>query len=420
MMHPTTKPPAPGFFRSLQTCLATVLALVLLSGPVIALPEENEAGQSENYRQGKRALDAKRWGEAREYFERAVALQSTESGKSDAALYWLAYALQKNGQSGEALEVLSRLRHDQFSGSPWLDDARALEIEIRGQGAGALEPEQETQDELKLIALYGLMERDPSRAMPHLKKILAESSNPQMRGKVLFVLGQSDEPEARKMILEMARGESDKELQRQAIRFLAIAVSEDAETMQILEEIYRNTDDLEVRKEVLHGFMINEEVERILEAARSESNPELRAAAVHNLGVMEAVDSLRALYRSEKSIEVKGQILHSLFIADDMDTLLQVARTDPEDELRRRAIHSIGLMDGEASLAALDELYRSEESTEVRKAVVDAWFHQDAAAPLIAVVRETGNSELRKAALRHLARMDTPEAEAILLEILEE
>ena len=54
--------------------------------------------------------------------------------RADAAMYWKAYSLMKLARRDEALSTLGQLTK-QFPDSPWLSDARALEVEVK-QAAG--------------------------------------------------------------------------------------------------------------------------------------------------------------------------------------------------------------------------------------------------------------------------------------------
>ena len=56
--------------------------------------------EDRNYQNGTRALDAGRWDEAVEYFTRVVNQNGT---RADGAMYWIAWALNKQGNGAAAL-----------------------------------------------------------------------------------------------------------------------------------------------------------------------------------------------------------------------------------------------------------------------------------------------------------------------------
>ena len=75
--------------------------------------------EDRNYQNGTRALDAGRWDEAVEYFTRVVTQNGT---RADGAMYWIAWAQNKQGNGAAALESLAENAQD-VSGKP-LDHRR--------------------------------------------------------------------------------------------------------------------------------------------------------------------------------------------------------------------------------------------------------------------------------------------------------
>src|SRR5262249_56861449 len=97
-----------------------------------------------------------------------------------------------------------------------LKEAKAVEQEI-GQGAGqAPRPEQEGDEDLKLMALNALLNTDQERAIPMLEKFLSGSSSPKLKERALFVLAQSGSPRARAILAQTAPGQGNPDRQRQA------------------------------------------------------------------------------------------------------------------------------------------------------------------------------------------------------------
>ncbi len=382
--------------------------LPILSAAVYAADED--AATDESYRAGKRALDQHRWSEAASHFAESAA---SGSQHADGAHYWQAYALHKEGRSEEALEVLGELRRG-YRDSSWVDDARALELEIRGSDGG--EPVDEDL-ELKLLALNSLMHSDSDRAVPMLAGFLAGDHPTELKERALFVLSQSDSAEAAGMLVDVAKGSQHRELQMKAIHYLGIS---DAEShMAALEEIYASATDNEVKTQVLHSFMVADASEPLLRVARGEADVELRRAAIHQLGVMDAREALRELYEAESSTKAKAEILHAMFISDDHEFLTRVARSESDEGLRRAAIRSLGLVDSSAATAALVEIYGEVQSTETREAIIEALLLRDDATRLLRNARAETDPRLRKSAFERLALMDDEAAIDFMMEILD-
>ncbi len=357
------------------------------------------------YRAGQRDIDAGRWTQAIDKFGQVASKGGSET---DAALYWKAYAENKAGRSQQALATLRQLSGDHPK-SEWLDDAKALEVEIRGGSAGEDgDPGLNEDEELKLYALNGLMGSDPERAVPMLQKFLRGNHPPRLKAQALFVLSQSDSPEGHKTLVEVARGSAHPELQLQAIEYLGTAGGDEA--VRALDEIYRSARP-EVREAVLHAYHIDDRTGRILAIARDGKDP-LQGEAIQLLGAMEARQELRQLYQSEPALRM--EILNALGVAQDVETLARVAREEPDPALRREAIQGLGISDTPEAAKALRSLYGASTDAPTRQAILQAFMVQDNARVLIEIFNAEKDREIRREIVRLLASMDSDEAEKFL------
>jgi hypothetical protein len=397
---------------------ALLLASALPADPplpaALSAFEDGEEGekQQEAYENGAEALDDGRWEKAARAFGAAAALPGN---RTDGALYWKAYAENKLGRRPEALATLEDFKR-RFPSSRWARDARSLEAEVRQASGRPANPETENDEELKLIAINGLNNSDPDRAVPLLEKFLAGTSSPKLKERALFVLAQSGSPRARDVVAAIARGQSNPDLQEKAIKYLGVFGGE--RSRQVLAEIYAQSADTEIRERILHSFMVSGDRERVLQAARGEKNPKLRAAAVHELGVMGARSELWQLYKVESSKEVRESVLHALFIAGDADRLLEVARSDKDPELRAEAIRRSGLLGRERTGTALVALYKTEKDATLREAVIHGLFVQNNAAGLVELAKAETNRDLKAEIVHKLSLMRSREATDYLMEIL--
>ena len=377
--------------------------------------------RSPGHRQGDedRLLERGKAGHRRRAVGRALeafdALAAGKSAHAAEALYWKAYALNKMNRRAEALTALAQLRKA-YANSRWQDDAKALEIEIRQASGEKVNPNAEPDEDLKLMALNGLMNSDPERAIPLIEKVLQGSQSPKLKERALFVLAQNDNPKSRQILLRTARNGSDPDLQMKAIHYLGIMGSK--ENRQVLADLYASSSDAGVKREVLHAFMISGDREHLLQAAKSEKNPDLRMEAIHQLGISGGQAELWQLYQAEPTVEVKETILHSMFIGGNSDKLLEVARGEKDMRLRKAAIHSLGLMGGEHTGAALVSMYGSESDAGVRSEIVNALFIQGNAKAMVELARKETNPELKKAIVSRLANMGSKDSTEYMLELL--
>jgi hypothetical protein len=386
--------------------LAPGLGFMAWKDPAAA---EEKAKKDNLYSEARKDLDAGRFAAAADKFGRSA----QRGGKdADAALYWKAYAQKKGGKQSEALATLRQLA-GAYPKSGWLDDARALELEIRGAAGQRPDPAAEEDEELKLYALNGLLAADSQRAVPLVLKFLKGPHSARLKGQALFVLSQSASPEARKTLLDVARGARHPELQRQAIDSLGAAG--DVET---LAQVYSGTSDTGTKLAVLDGYMAANGRDRIIAAARGEKDPAVRRKALEMLGPLGARQELRQLYRSESEPGVKMMLLDGFAVANDVEALIGIAKDEKEpDPLRRKAIQGLGINSSSQATAALKSLYAGNTDTGVRLAVIEGLFVQNNAKALIELFRAEKDPRLRREIVQHLGLMDSEEATRFLSKV---
>jgi len=371
--------------------------------------------EEELYDKGSDALDDHEWRTAATAFRRVAGLKMSHA---DAAMYWLAYAQGKTGQRSEALDTLLELKKT-FPKSRWAEDAKSLEVEIRQSAGQKIEPEHVDDEDVKLMAINGLMNSNPERATPLLETILRNSnSSKRMKDRALFVLTQSGSPQALEIVSRIARDNANPALQLRALRYLGIMGGE--QTRRILNDVYSSSGDLSVKKTVLRAFMVGGDRVRLLAIARSEPMAELRTVAISQLGVIGARTELADLYAKETNVEVRKKIISAMFIGGNAEKLAEIARTEKVEELRLAAIRSLGLLGGSRSGQLLLSIYDSDPSIEVKKSVIGSLFIQGSARTLVDLARKEKDRELKREIVSKLALMNSKEASDYLIDFLKE
>ena len=368
--------------------------------------------EAQMYERGTQALDQRRWDRAQSLFDDVIKLKGR---RVDGALYWKAYAQNKQGQRAEALATLATLR----SGHPqsrWLKEAAALEVEVRQASGQTVSPERTGDEELKLIAINSLLHTDSEKALPMLEKFLQGSQPPKLKERALFVLSQSNSPRGREIVAGIARGNANPELQMQALKYLGMFGGK--ESRQVLADIYGSSASVDVKKAILRSFMVAGEKERVLAAAKGESVPELRREAIRQLGVMNAQAEIWQLYQSETVIENKKELLRAMFISGNAEKLLELARTEKDAGLRKSAIRNLGTMGESKSGEALVTMYASEKEPDIRKEIIQALFLQQNAKALVDIARKETDPELKKAAAEKLSLMNSKEGTEYFMDLL--
>jgi hypothetical protein len=368
--------------------------------------------ERELYDRGTADIDEGKLQQAIDNFSQVV---EGHGAHAEGALYWKAYAQNRLGQRPAALETLETLRRT-YPKSRWLDDGKALEVEVRQSSGQRVSPEAEGNEDLKLIAINSLLGSDPQQALPMLEKLLNGPQPLKLKERALFVLSQSGSPKAREVMDRIASGERNPELQMKAIRHLGLFGGR--ESQATLEEIYKSSRDPEVKRAILQSFTASGERDRLVEVAKSERLAMLRAEAVKQLGTMGAMTELSQLYRNEASGEVKRNILQAMFDGGDVEHTLEVTRAERDPGLRCQAVRNLSLMGKDKSAGALASLYSTEKDPEVKRAVIQAFFSQGNAMSLIQIARQEKDMSLKKDAVQRLSLMRSKESRDFMMELL--
>lgn len=364
----------------------------------------NDKQLAELYWQGQDSLKKSDWSAARERFHRLEAeLLKKEPASADAAVYWQAYALLQAKRTTEAKATLEKLKRD-YPESRWSKDAESLMRQIQA-GSGSPPDPVGNDDELAEIAVTGLMQAPPERAIPILRKVLQGSHSIEIKKRALFVLSQLDEDAALAMLGEIATRSSDAELRGEAIRMLGISGEDKA--IERLSGIYAASKSAEEKRAVIQAWLIADRPDLVLQAARSETDDDIRKVAIQSLGAMDATSQLRELFASEKSIENRKAILQSLGVAGDSKTLAEIAASSEPEEIRIQAIQALGIADDDHSGEVLSRIYTSANSAEIRDAALHGLMISGDGEAMLKLYKQAKSKEEKQALLRMLTLTDS-------------
>ncbi len=295
-----------------STICSTVLVLFTAAQPIHALMTEVASpapfiviADDDAYTAGTHAMDEHRWQDAVSAFDKVIG----EKGKRvDAALYWKAYSLNKLGKTQLAIATCDQL-HSQFADSSWNKDCNTISLDvqadpkimaadqtkmrmdhvhphvkIRPDMGGDSGVARGSDEDLKMLALNSLLNRDPATALPLLRGILSGNQPLSVKKHALFVLAQSKSPEAEGILRDAALGKLDPQLQGQAIQ--AIAVFQGKRANDTLAEVYRTTTDPKIKSSIISAMFITKDAPRMVEMARNEKDLELKRRIVSELALM--------------------------------------------------------------------------------------------------------------------------------------
>jgi tetratricopeptide (TPR) repeat protein len=368
--------------------------------------------EDHEYHLGSSYLDRREYDKAIDAFNRVF---EQKGSRADGALYWRAYAQNKLGRRDDALASLAELQKS-YPASHWLDDAKALEVEVRQKSGQPVSPENASDEELKLLAINSLMNSDPERSLPLLENLLKSSNSPKLKERALFVLAQSHSQQARDILSKAARGASNPDLQMKAVEYLGIFGGN--ENRQTLMDVYKSSSDVAVKRAILRSLMVSGSRDELLAAAKSESNPDLKIEAIRQLGNMGGTADLAQLYTSESSPQVKHVIIQALFVSGNADKLFELAKGEKDAGLRLEAIRQLGLMGRTKTAPFLLQMYAQDSDPNIKKTVLESLFIQGNASGLVELAKKESDPQMKKRIVERLSLMHSKEATDYLMELL--
>jgi len=300
------------------------------------------------FREGRDFIEAQNWQRAAEKFSDFIKGYPKDKDL-DAALYWYAYALHKQGSKDDAVKPLLRLIEN-YPGSSWRREAEALLV-VLGHQDKLTGIQSRENCELKVLALQSLFQADEERAITFVTEVLRANSQqqcPGLQSAAVSLLGSHGGARAVPMLLEIARSNPDLKLRQTAIRRLG-----DQHTDAVTEELIKlyDTDRTkEIRAQILRALVESRSARgsaKVMEVARSGDDAALRVWAIRSMAELEdanSLDELIRIYDADKTLEIRAQIIRVLAERDDPKAkakLLDIARQGEMPELRIEAVRRL-------------------------------------------------------------------------------
>jgi HEAT repeat protein len=370
--------------------------------------EKANAHEDELYQSAKDALDNGEYDNAIKQFDEVVKIHGR---RADGAMYWRAYSLNKAGNKAQALTAIGELRKN-YPKSTWLRDVGALEQEIRGVN----NPDNISDEELKVLAINTLLNSDPEKAVPLLEKILQGNYSTKLKERALFVLAQSGSEKAQQILMTLAKNNNQPDLQKRAIRYMG--QNGNGRNRAVLKEIYNSSTDVGVKKSVFQAWLMCGCKDDVAALAKTEKNPELRREAIRYLGMMGGRAELLEFYKNSPDAETREAAVGAMLLCGCAHELAEIVQTEKDPNVLDKAINTLGLVGGDESLAALTKVYNSQADLSVKKKVINALFLHGAGKEMVALAKKETNPELKKSLIQKMSLMSSPEISDYMMEIL--
>lgn len=384
--------------RARVQLVTAAILFAWLAGVSAAHASEWQPAESKRLASAKDFIADEQWLRAIEVLQMLLK-DSRETGK-DEALYWLAHSLKHSGDSAGALSTIRRLERE-FPASLWVKPAGALRLEIavrvgrndvlwltavpptppaaptppagatpkpaRVRTFGREDPPQpphappapapavitvspstpasiwlpesyHPDSELRIQALGHLMRIDAEKAIPLLKDFCFEQ-NAAVASKAVFLLAQSEKPEARQTVVHVAQSASSP-VRVAAVRELGRFGGPDVST--VLLRFYPTSDDA-VKRQVVKSLAERAERGALLTIAQKEANRELRTRAIFALSQAGGRHELQVLYL-RAGTEYKRPIIQGLFNARAENELIQLAERERDAAIREELLDQLRLL----------------------------------------------------------------------------
>jgi len=383
----------------IRSLLPTLLTAAITLG--LAHAADNGAGApgdkqlNQLYWQGQEDLKKSDWNAALKHFgDLEQQLRVKEPKSADTALYWKAYTLVQAKRTSEAKSAVEKLHRD-FPDSRWSNDADAL---LRQTQPANPRNAQGDDEGIAEVAVEGLMNAPPERAIPLLKKVLQSQHSNEVKKRALFVLSQIDEDAALDAVVDVAKTSSDKGLREDAIRMLGVSGEDRA--IKRLRELYTANADAAEKRTIVQAFLTADRKDLVLETARSETDPKVRQEAIQALGAMDGAKELEQLLESTHDAPSQRAIVQSLGVAGAVQPLANIAAGKQPEEIRIEAIHALGIAGDRGGVQALVKLYPQLNTPDLRDAVLQGLIIAGDSAAMVQLYRQAKTKEEKQALMR--------------------
>lgn len=391
-----------------RTTLHALIAAVLLivghmacadaAGNDEMAPSDQQLNQL--YWQGHEALKNSDWnGALKRFTDLEKQLREKEPRSADAAIYWQAYALIQAKRATEAKAAVDRLHHD-FPNSRWNKDADGL---LRQTQTATARDASVDDEDIAEVAVEGLLNAPPERAVPLLKKVLQSQHSDKVKKRALFVLSQIDEDSALDSVVDVAKNSKDHELREEAIRMLGVSGQDHA--VERLRELYAHSTDAEEKRAIVQAWLTADRKDLILATARDESDESVRRHAIQALGAMEASSELKQLFDATHDAASQRAIIEALGVAGNVQALTAISESQQPEDIRAKAIRALGVAGNKGGTDALVGLYPKMTVPRLREAVFEGLLVAGDSKALTQLYKQAQSKEEKQALLRVLTTM---------------
>ena len=193
--------------------------------------------------------------------------------------------------------------------------------------------------DLRIQALARLMRTDAPKVIPILKSIVLEGTDAGEGRRALLVLAQSDRPDARATVFDVAKTGPER-MRLVAVRELG-RIGGPTVTEELLQVYATATE--QVKYQVVTALAQRDAAPALMKIAQSETDKRVRDVAIVTLGEAGGRQQLAMMY-VKAAADAKRPIIVGLFNAQAEDELIQIAEREKDAAVREEALAQLRLL----------------------------------------------------------------------------
>ncbi len=334
------------------------------------------------FRIGRDLIEDEKWEQAEKRF-RDFLRDYPKHKESDAAIYWLAFTQKKQQHFAEAEQLLVKLTNE-YPKSNWLDDAKALRLEI-APSVGNVAYVTEVIRPARPAARAGVQDVRPRPLpAPEPAAAITFAEVPEFPVAPLAPLSPAGLAglDALSITTQASvRSGMDEKDEIKAIALQSLMQSNPERALPYIADILKNDSKAssglkEHAIRLLGQSRGSNSVTILLDLARGQSDVKLRRSAIYSLSNIEddkVFDLLSDLASKSEDVEISKAALRALANTRNpkaRQKLFEIARSGNNEDLRGQAVQGLVNRGDETLVDELVKIYQSDKSLKVRKQVI--------------------------------------------------
>lgn len=232
-----------------------------------------------------------------------------------------------------------------------------------------------------LVTAIGL-HRETSAAQDFLSGIINSDENDDIREKAVFWLGQADNENALKILVNTVENDRSEDIREQAV--FAISQMKIESATSTLLNLAKQAKDPNVREKAVFWLgqqNSQEAMETLKDIIQGDASPEVKEQAVFALGQMKRPEATDMLVDLAKNARDRGVRTKAIFwlgqkaSANVSEMLEDIAYEDDEGEVQKAAVFALSQLPADEAVPALIKIAKAHPNSEVRKNAI-FWLGQ--------------------------------------------